>query len=97
MVRTFAAELKGVLSIQTLIPWVLRIVQPKPAWVRIWDIFSLKEDVKLPHCRAKASPQVTGIGKLPLWAYNAMELQWKPIAVPLKHLLTTVCRNQGLA
>lgn len=48
------------------------IVEPRPAWVRIWDIFSLREDVKLPRCRAQASPQLPGIGKPPLWADNSM-------------------------
>lgn len=68
VVGTFAAGLKGLPSIRTISefkamvePWTACI---QVIWV-IWDVFSLKQDVKLPLCWAKASPQLPVTGKPP--------------------------------
>lgn len=60
------------------------IAQPRPAWVSIWDVFSLREDVKLPHVRAQANPQLPGTGKPPLWADNSIADYYSPFEVPVK-------------
>lgn len=49
-------------------PWTACI---QVIWV-IWDVFSLKQDVKLPLCWAKASPQLPVTGKPPPQADNSM-------------------------
>lgn len=69
------------------------IVQSRPSWMRIWDILSLRKDVKISHYRVQNSPQLPGTGKPPCGQATASQ----PIAVPLKCLLTTVFRNWWLA
>lgn len=95
---TFTAGLEACSQSEHNLHEFKAMVQPWPGciqviWV-IWDVISLRQDVKPPLCQVKASPQLPVSGKPPPWADNSIPvfksqglahwtLDWSDVTTPV--------------